>query len=140
MADKHTQGPLLQDSIQIKASVAKVFTALSTGKGIASWFSDKATTQPRKGGSIELTWDGGGAGLQSTFLTFVKNREVSYTFYGTDVVTFKVLKKDKLTIVALEHRCSPDSNAEKCLGITQNWAHLLWMLKWRLELGTDPRK
>lgn len=131
------KGPVLRDSIRIKAPVAKVFVALTTGKGIASWFSDKATTEPRKGGNIELTWNNGGMGLQSKFLAFKKNRELSYGFYGADVVSFKLAMKKGATEVSLEHRCSAES---PCIEITQNWAHLLWMLKWRLEIGTDPRK
>jgi len=131
------KGPVLRDSILIKASVAKVFVSLTTGKGIASWFSDTATTEPRKGGRVELKWNNGGMGLQSKFIVFKKNRELQYGFYGTDVVSFKLARKGKATEVSLEHCCSPES---PCIDITQNWAHLLWMLKWRLEIGTDPRK
>jgi uncharacterized protein YndB with AHSA1/START domain len=138
MAKKN--GPLLKDSIQIKAPAAKVFAGLTTGNGIAGWFSDKATTQPCKGGSIEMTWNHGGMGLQSKFITFTKNREASYTFYGTDVVKFTLARQKGVTIVSLEHQCSPDSPPQKCIDITQNWAHLLWMLKWRLETGKDSRK
>jgi uncharacterized protein YndB with AHSA1/START domain len=133
-------GSLLKDSIQIKAPVAKVFAALTTGKGIASWFPDKATTEPRKGGRIEMTWNHGGMGLQSKFITFKRNSEASYTFYGTDVVKFILASRKGATTVSLEHQCAPGSPPQQCIDITQNWAHLLWMLKWRLETGKDPRK
>jgi Uma2 family endonuclease/uncharacterized protein YndB with AHSA1/START domain len=134
-AKAKAKGPVLRDSIRIKAPVAKVFVALTTGKGIASWFSDKATTELRKGGRIALTWNNGGMGLQSKFIAFKKNRELSYGFYGADVVSFKLARKKSATDVVLEHRCSPGSPPQKCTEIAQNWAHLLWMLDVEVAAG-----
>jgi uncharacterized protein YndB with AHSA1/START domain len=45
--------------VEIAHPPAKVWTALTTAEGLASWFGNQATIDLRPGGSARLTWDGG---------------------------------------------------------------------------------
>jgi uncharacterized protein YndB with AHSA1/START domain len=45
--------------VEIAHPPAKVWAALTTAEGLASWFGNQAEIDLRPGGSARLTWDGG---------------------------------------------------------------------------------
>jgi uncharacterized protein YndB with AHSA1/START domain len=45
--------------VEIAHPPAKVWAALTTAEGLASWFGNQAVIDLRPGGSARLTWDGG---------------------------------------------------------------------------------
>jgi uncharacterized protein YndB with AHSA1/START domain len=45
--------------VDIKHPPAKVWAAITTAEGLASWFGEQATIDLRPGGAAKLTWGGG---------------------------------------------------------------------------------
>jgi uncharacterized protein YndB with AHSA1/START domain len=49
----------IERTVEVAHPLAKVWAALTTAEGLASWFGTKATIDLRPGGSASMTWDHG---------------------------------------------------------------------------------
>lgn len=130
----------LVDSIWIKANPERVFRALTIGEEICKWFPDEAETMPELGGKVVFKWNGAST-LNTTFLSFEKNKEVSYGFFGGDIEPVKFLLKEEKggTRLDLEHFIPEGNNLDMLIDITKNWAHILNHLKMYIEQQLDIR-
>ncbi|MCO5996299.1 SRPBCC domain-containing protein [Actinoallomurus rhizosphaericola] len=49
----------IERTVEVTAPPSKVWAALTTAEGLASWFGDGATIDLRPGGAARMTWTGG---------------------------------------------------------------------------------
>jgi uncharacterized protein YndB with AHSA1/START domain len=49
----------IERTVELAHPPARVWTALTTGGGLAAWFGDEATIDLRPGGSARMKWTGG---------------------------------------------------------------------------------
>ncbi|MCO5968966.1 SRPBCC domain-containing protein [Actinoallomurus soli] len=49
----------IERTVEVTAPPSKVWAALTTAEGLASWFGDGATIDLRPGGAARMTWAGG---------------------------------------------------------------------------------
>lgn len=64
--------------IEINSFIAKVFDALTTAKGLNSWWTDNSKVDPREGGRIEYIWHFGEKSL--TAKAIYRNFELPHSF------------------------------------------------------------
>ncbi len=130
--------------IGIKASLAKVYAAVSTVEGVAGWWTRDATGQSKPGGSIEVRFHSP-AGVEIGNMAFVleklnPEKETRWRFtagpeewIGTGV-TFNLSRDGDATIVLFGHRNWPEAG-EFMAHCSMKWATFLLSLRQLLETG-----
>ena len=122
---------IIEDSIWIKTTPARLFNALSVGSELAHWWPLAAESDPKPGGKIVLTWFNGST-MESRFETFIPEKEVAYPFY-TEKLSFTLTPEKDGTKVAVRHQCDGDS----AIHVSQCWGRLTAYLKCWIEHGID---
>ena len=127
------------DKIWIQKSPEVVFKALAEGDQLSKWWPDaEAITIPKKGGRVFLKWSNGGA-LESSFLTFIEHKELSYKFYGGDIIKFTVTPSEQDSIVTVEHSLT-NAKIDTIAEVARHWGYLLVALKCWVEKQWDIRR
>jgi uncharacterized protein YndB with AHSA1/START domain len=130
--------------VGINAPASKVYAALTTIDGLASWWTENTTGSPTVGGRIEFrfrTADGneiGGFGMDG--LEQASDRSVRWRvkdgpseWVGTDI-EFQLSQQDGHTIVAFGHRNWPEPG-EFMAHCCTKWATFLLSLRDFVESG-----
>jgi uncharacterized protein YndB with AHSA1/START domain len=143
--------PTKSRTIRLRAFVhappAKVFKAVSDPVLLSSWFVDRATIEPRKGGRYAYSWEDGPTHV-GTVLDFVRGRRlaISWQWPGiedqlTTRLAFSVERKNRGTVLTLTHTGFPKEERWVDLygGAIQGWTYFLMNLKSFLDHGYDLR-
>jgi len=130
--------------VGIKAPASKVFAALSTIEGVASWWTKETTGVSKTGGSIEFEFSTpsgekiGGIGME--VLTLAPDKEVRWRvksgpeeWIGTDVA-FKLSQDGEYTIVHFGHE-NWRGAVEFTAHCSTKWATFLLSLRDLVETG-----
>jgi len=130
--------------VGIEAPVSKVYAALSTVDGVASWWTRETTGESKLGGRMRVRFQsptGAEVGKMEFELAKLEpNSAVRWRFtsgpeewLGTDV-TFDLSQKGEGTLILFGHRNWP--NAERFMAhCSMKWATFLLSLKQLLETG-----
>ncbi len=130
--------------IGIRAPIAKVYAALSSVEGVASWWARHATGESRVGGTIQVRFlniEGAELGSMSIEVAALEpDRHVHWRFVsgpaewiGTDV-TFDLKQDGEYTIVLFRHSHWREA-VEFTAHCSMKWATFLLSLKQFLEDG-----
>ena len=126
----------------------KVFQALTTSKGLTSWFLKSAEISPKKGGTFRFGWAETGSPMKGKVLAVSPGKRIELQwndkFDGKRFTTkaqFVLRKKGKGTMLKLTH--SGFKGGKKWIwlygAINSGWAYYLANLKSVLDHGTDLR-
>ncbi len=130
--------------IGIRASVSKVYAALSTPEGVASWWTKDTTGDSRVGGKMNTRFtspDGKEIGnMTFDVLELVPNKKVHWRFQsgppewiGTDVV-FTLSQVEGYTIVLFSHKNWREF-VEFTAHCSMKWATFMLSLREFVETG-----
>ena len=130
--------------IGIKAPLSKVYGAISSVGGVASWWTRETTGNSELGGTIDVLFRAHGGeerGRMSFELTkLVPNEQVVWRFtrgpeewIGTDV-TFQLAQRGDYTVVLFGHRNWPEAK-EFMAHCSMKWATFLLSLRDLAETG-----
>jgi uncharacterized protein YndB with AHSA1/START domain len=130
--------------IGIKAPVAHVYTALTTLKGLAGWWTEGVTGDGRVGGKIEFRFLTKTGELLGKMVMEVQelgeNKEVRWRcvegpeeWVGTDI-TFQLSEQDGQIIVLFGHRNWREA-VEATYHCSMKWATFLLSLREYVETG-----
>lgn len=135
--------PGIIHKIGIKKPIDKVYNALATPEGIASWWTRNTSGSSKVGGNLEFRFlDHGKEKGRMTvdILTHDPNKKVVWKFtagpqewIGSDV-TFKLHQDGDLTIVIFEHNNWKEIT-EFTAHCSMKWATFLLSLREYLETG-----
>ncbi len=121
----------------INATPARIFRALTDAEELKTWFFSEAKTDPRTGGSYEMTWRSAKDASRDhsrfgKYLEVVPDRKIVFEWKGEvgckgesretlpdTVVTITLTPRDGGTLVTLVHAQWPDSD----FGRTQRESH-----------------
>jgi len=123
----------IEDDVWIAAPPGIVFTALTEGPMLASWWPRSAESEPRAGGRLAMTWFSGDK-VETRFEAFKPGEEVSFPFYA-EHVTFALSPDKGGTRLRIAHRCGAEA-----IHVAQSWGFLKANLKVFLEMGLDLRE
>jgi len=123
----------IEDDVWIAAPPGIVFTALTEGPMLASWWPKSAESDPRAGGRLAMTWFSGDQ-VETRFETFKPGEEVSFPFYS-EHVSFALSPDKGGTRLRIAHRCGAEA-----IHVAQSWGFLKANLKVFLEMGLDLRE
>lgn len=130
--------------VGIRAPLPKVYAAVSSVDGVASWWTKEASGDARSGGILEVLFrapDGEEKGRMSFQLVeLVPNERVVWRFtsgpeewIGTDV-TFDLVRRGEYTIVVFGHRGWREAT-EFTAHCSMKWATFLLSLRQVAETG-----
>jgi len=126
-------------NVAIKATPRKIYDAISTQDGLASWWSIQTTAKPEVGFVNVFTFGKFRNEMQVTDLT--SNKRVAWKCINSidewidTTISFDLEEKDSSTILRFTHggwRAVTDTFA----GCTYDWAHFIRSLKSLCETGT----
>jgi uncharacterized protein YndB with AHSA1/START domain len=129
----------------IAASPSEVYQYFTNSTALRDWMCDIATTDPRQGGHIYLSWTDGYY-MSGEFIKLMPEKLVSFTWFGkgeprntTVIISMKPQKRG--TLVKITHRGT--GKGEKWAGIAttfeKEWQTALTNLASVLEEGPDLR-
>jgi uncharacterized protein YndB with AHSA1/START domain len=139
---------VIDQSINISASVEQVFNALADADGLTRWFLSKADSDAQTGGRFKYSWEFNNADQNGTqegiYSEVITNEKVSYPWQAGEVPTtviFSISGNGDQTTVHLEHTGfgageNPDQLKEMHDG---PWSFYMANLKSYLENGEDHR-
>ena len=130
--------------IGIKAPISKVYAAVSTAEGVASWWTKDTTGASTPGGSIHTRFQSP-AGLETGKMTFVlenliPDKEARWRFTAgppewiDTTITFDLSRADEYTIVLFGHRNWREP-VEFMAHCSMKWATFLLSLRQLAETG-----
>ena len=130
--------------VGIKAEVSKVYAALATVEGVASWWTRETTGESKPGGSVKVRFSsptGKEMGKMEFEVTKLQpDREVRWRFtsgpeewLGTSV-SFKLTQDGEYTLVAFGHNDWREA-VEFTAHCSMKWATFLLSLKQLVETG-----
>ena len=130
--------------VGIKAPIAKVYAALSTIDGVASWWTKETTGSPSSGGTTDVRFlspTGDEIGSMSyEVMELVPNKKVHWRFrsgpeewIGTDVI-FSLSQDGEYTIVLFSHKNWREV-VEFMAHCSMKWATFMLSLKDLVETG-----
>ncbi|MHB8586785.1 MAG: SRPBCC family protein [Thermoplasmatota archaeon] len=101
---RSTLGAAIHKTIQIKATPAEVFEALTDSAKLRQWYYDDAAVDPRPGQA--LTFGGIEGTMRATVQEVVPGRSFSYEFHAPwwGIVSFALEESPTGTKVTLDHR------------------------------------
>ena len=140
----------IKESFYIQAPPSKVFNHLVSPAKLKDWFLESAKLSPRKGGNYEFVWQGG-YNHTGKVVDYARDNKLSLTWpqfwnekpVGTTRVTFKVVPKEKGTLLQLTHSGYKRSGEPWVQLYTQTYsgcAYFCMNLKSVLETGRDLRR
>ena len=133
----------------IKASIERVFDAISTAKGLDEWFTQGAKVDRRMGGTILFRWKSERADVQGGVLEdggpiLEVDRPTHFAFqwhpdnksYATNV-HFKLVDDNGSTILIVQESGfhNTPKGRKALLSCATGWGEALTMLKYYLEHG-----
>ncbi len=140
--------PSIEQTYYLAAAPAKVFAALTSPKGLSSWFLESAEIELRDGAPFRFVWRGGHTmegkvrevrppkRLELAWIDRFPGQKVFKT-----VARFDLRKRRTGTLLTLTH--SGFKSGRKWIAlygaIESGWAHYLTNLRSVLEHGTDLR-
>jgi uncharacterized protein YndB with AHSA1/START domain len=139
----------IEQTIQIEASPAAVFRALTEADELSRWWTTRAESDARTGGSFSYTWEfeeqtERNHTREDVYADVTRDEHVRYDWpmpLGNTVVDFRLAPSDGGTRLVLEHEgwgSDPewDQTYEMHVG---GWQFFLGNLKSWLERGEDRR-
>jgi uncharacterized protein YndB with AHSA1/START domain len=125
--------------VGIKVSAEKIYQALTTNEGLASWWTNDVTGAGKEGSVIEFRFNGGGPDFEVTKL--VENETVQWKhsssipeeWMGSEIL-FQLQVKDDQTIVRFSHYNWKEAT-DFMAHCSTKWAVFLLSLKEALETG-----
>jgi uncharacterized protein YndB with AHSA1/START domain len=131
--------------IGIKAPLSKVYAALSTVEGVASWWTHETTGESKSGGTIMVLFRAPTGDVKGNaefdVLELSPNKQVHWRcksgpeeWVGTDV-TFQLTEAGDYTVVLFGHRNWRQA-VEMTAHCSMKWATFLLSLKALVETGT----
>lgn len=126
--------------LTIKASPGRVYKALTEQKGLASWWTQFVTAEPRVDSVGEFLFEGGKVNLRMKILKLLPNRAVVWHCMGghpewaSTQISFELEQNENQTILRFAHRGwrSPNGILPIC---SFDWARYLMSLRSYLEKG-----
>jgi len=128
--------------IGIKASVSKVYEALSTIDGLSGWWTRETSGSSQVGGSIEFRFRNDDGSIKGAFVMEVKtlepNKKVTWLvnsgppdWVGTDI-NFSLAEEGDTTIVLFNHR-NWEEATESMAHCSMKWATFMLSLRQHVE-------
>jgi uncharacterized protein YndB with AHSA1/START domain len=131
--------PDIFHNLPIKGSAQRVFEAISTPRGLNSWWTNNCSAIPSKGAEYELGF-GPGYDWRATASQWLPDSAFELRFTDADGdwqgtrVGFSLVEKDDTTSVSFHHLGWPEQN-EHYQTSCFCWAMYLRLLKRYVELG-----
>ena len=130
----------------IRAPPQKVFTAISTSKGLTTWLANVARIEPHKGGKYALGWTDGPTHT-GILLEFVPGKSIKFRWawpgisLRSTVFGLSIASKDGGSILTVVHSGIPRLAkwVELYGGSEWGWTYFAMNLKSVLETGKDLR-
>ena len=132
----------------IRASLKKVFAAISDPERLTRWMVSEATVSPRKGGDYSLTWKAG-YHHEGKVLEFVRGKRITLAWpyhdgtklLGVTRFQLSVRPEGDGTLLKVQHSGFPRTEAwvDIYAGSGAGWAYYMMNLKSVLEHGNDLR-
>jgi uncharacterized protein YndB with AHSA1/START domain len=124
--------------VGINAAPKKVYAALARQSGLAGWWTENTTAEPKVGAILEFRFDGGGPDMQVKALR--PGKQIKWKCVGGPgewlgtTLTFDLKKEGKETVVQFSHRGwkKPSAFFRHC---SCKWAYFLLSLKSLVEDG-----
>ena len=129
-------------SFDVEAELGLVWEALTTAKGLATWYVADATVDARQGGELRLDWGQGGVGM-GTFEIFEAPHRLKLVYDAEVGAEEWLLSHDAgVTHVRLIHSLPVEDGTtweDAYDGITRGWllfhGTLMWTARTRERLG-----
>lgn len=140
-------GTRIEQELSIDAPRGKVFEALTNAAELERWWTTRAESQPREGGSFRYEWLFPAAPernhlQEGTYTAFSDGVRVAYPWQvgpSTTQVEFVVEGTDARSVLRLVHGGWSDGMQEARGHHDQGWRFFLGNLKSVLEEGVDRR-
>jgi uncharacterized protein YndB with AHSA1/START domain len=124
--------------VRIRATPKQVYRCVATPEGIAQWFTEAASPNYRKGGTLELRFDG-----EPVNFTISELNEPSRicwhcdsennSWFDTDIA-FEFEEQGDRTVVRFDHTGWPEVS-DRFRDCSQSWAYFLESLRSLVEEG-----
>jgi len=140
--------PSIQQTYYLSSPPSKVFAALTDPDQLTRWFVEKASMNPKEGGSFRLSW-GAGFSMRGKVRTFDPPKKLHLAWidhleggkvFETEA-RFTLKKKGRGTLLTINHRGFKSGKQWIALygAIQSGWAYYLSNLKSVLDHGVDLR-
>lgn len=128
-------------AIAVRAAPERVWLALTSPAGLASWYVREAKLEPQTGGGYHFVW--GNATTRGDVLAAEENRRIELSWHHDTRVSIRLARRHRgrETVVSLRHAGIPAAlgSVELYAQLRQSWTFSLVNLKSVLEQGTDLR-